>query len=109
MRVQPIVYVTNMDRAIAWYSILLAGSPTVASEQWTTFELGGGTLALHLTAEALPAGSVELSLVSEERLEAVAERASPTAEIEQQPFGRSLVVVDPDGTNIQVNEHRTKD
>lgn len=105
MKLQPIVYVTDMEKAIAWYSQLLRCEPDVAGGYWTTFTLEGGHLALHLTGEVLGAGSVELSLVVGESLEGVAARVTPHRGIADEAFGRSLVVQDPDGTLIQVNEH----
>lgn len=105
MQLQPIVYVTDMDKAIGWYALLLGTQPAMASEHWTSFDVAGGHLALHLTEETLGPGRVELSLVVDEPLEAVVERMEVHTGITEQPFGRSMVVADPDGTLIQVNEH----
>lgn len=105
MKLQPIVYVTDMDRAISWYSTLLEVEPANASSHWTTFAIGDGTLALHYNDVALPGGSVDLSLVAPAPLESVSDRVPGAGGIDEQPFGRSLVVIDPDGTKIQVNEH----
>jgi hypothetical protein len=85
---------------------LLGLAPANISEHWTSFDVGGGHLALHLTDEAdLGPGQVELSLVADEPLEAVADRVGGEVNIVDQPFGRSFVVTDPDGTKIQINEH----
>lgn len=105
MHLQPIVYVTDMAASTAWYGALLASEPAIASEHWTTFDCAGATLALHLSGDALSAGSVELSLVAEAPLEAVHGRVDGATAIIEQPFGRSFTVTDPDGTVIQVNEH----
>ncbi len=105
MKLQPIVYVTDMEKATAWYSQLLGREPDVGSGHWTTFPVGGAHLALHLNSEPLDAGSVELSLVVDERLEELASRIAPHRGIADEAFGRSLVMRDPDGTLIQVNEH----
>ncbi len=105
MKLQPIVYVTDMERSIAWYSALLDSQPAYASSHWTSFPVAGGTLALHLTDEAITSGGVELSLVTEVPLEAVQTRVEVSRGIADEAFGRSLVVHDPDGTSIQVNEH----
>lgn len=108
---QPIVYVTEMDRSISWYSTLLGTAPSFSSEHWSTFTLGDSTLALHDLDDpadrgSVDRGSVELSLVVDDSLEALRGRTGWDAAIEDQPFGRSLVYEDPDGTPIQVNEHR---
>ncbi len=111
MKLQTIVYVASMEDSIRWFSELLAVEPTVRSDHWTSFEVGGGYLALHLAGDGEDGddvggtGAVALSLVVDEPLEAVAERVAPTRPIADEPFGRSFVVTDPDGNRIQVNEH----
>lgn len=105
MQLQTIVYVNDMQRSIDWYSDVLGATPDVESEHWTSYTVGGATLALHLTDEAASPGSVELSLVATESLDTLAKRLTPHEEIQDQPFGRSFIVIDPDGTRIQVNEH----
>ncbi|MEM7323886.1 MAG: VOC family protein [Actinomycetota bacterium] len=105
MQLQPIVYVTDMDRAVGWYTTLVGVEPAMTSEHWTSFPVSGANLALHLTDERPTAGGVELSLVTDEPLETVLQRVDAAVGITEQPFGRSIVVVDPDGTRIQVNEH----
>lgn len=105
MQLQPIVYVTDMHRSIDWYATLLGVAPAQASDHWTTFSLGDATLALHLADDQSGPGSVELSLVATGSLEEVSSRTSRSSAIDEQPFGRSFIAVDPDGTRIQVNEH----
>lgn len=105
MRLQPIVYVTDMASSLGFYGRLLDALPAVTSEHWSTFDLDGATLALHLTDEATGAGMVELSLVADGPLEQTFERMVDPSPIVEQPFGRSFRVSDPDGTVIQVNEH----
>ena len=109
MQLQTIVYVTNMERSIAFYeqlgfSVAYRGGPV-----WTAFEGLDGVLALHLVEELPPAGRVAVSLVSSETLEEVLPTLSAagieSTPIESQPFGRSTIVHDPDGLAIQINEH----
>ncbi|MEM7275253.1 MAG: VOC family protein [Actinomycetota bacterium] len=105
MQLQPIVYVTDIARSTRWWTTLLDREPTMTSDAWTSFDLGGGHLALHHSDNAgAGGGSVELSLVAED-LEAVAARVPPTRPIRDEPFGRSLQVTDPDGLVVQVNQH----
>jgi predicted enzyme related to lactoylglutathione lyase len=111
MRLQPIVYVTDMDRAVAWYSAVLGVQPGYQSPAWTSLAVGDTTLGLHII-DVRPAQShVALSLVATEPLEDVMVRLEASGiavakPIATEDFGRSLVIVDPDGTAIQVNEHR---
>jgi hypothetical protein len=76
---------------------------------WTELRAGDGAiLALHgVASPPEPSGRLELALVAEQPLEQVEERCRnvlvrPTAD---EAFGRSLVIQDPDGLRIQVNEH----
>lgn len=108
MKLQPIVYVAKMESSIEWYSGLLGVTPDLVGGHWTTFPLGGGHLALHLAGSPTAAGAtggVELSLVVGEPLEQVVARVEPKRGIADEAFGRSLIVQDPDGNLIQVNEH----
>lgn len=108
MRLQPIVYVADMEASTSWYATLLGVEPDLSGGHWTTFPVGGGHLALHLADPSSgpgAAGGVELSLVVDEPLEQVAARLHPNREIADEAFGRSLIVRDPDGALIQVNEH----
>ena len=109
MQLQTIVYVTDMERSIGFYErlgfvVAYRGGPV-----WTAFQGRDGVLALHLVEE-LPAGSrVAVSLVADSSLESTVESLAAVgieaAPIEEQPFGRSTVVHDPDGLAIQINEH----
>jgi catechol 2,3-dioxygenase-like lactoylglutathione lyase family enzyme len=100
----PIVYVQDMDSSIAFYE-RLGFAPKSRGEMWSELAAGdGAVLALH-KAPADHVGRVELALVAEEPLERVAELVPPYRGIADEAFGRSLVVQDPDGMKIQVNEH----
>ena len=112
MRLMTIVYVTDMQRSRAFYEGLLPDA-TIISESpfWTELSVGGASLALHLT-EAIPGDRlwVELALAATDTLEQVEEDLrlagiEPARGIQDEAFGRSLVVRDPDGLPIQINEH----
>lgn len=110
MKLQPIVYTTNMDQAVAFYGAVLGTEPTYRSAMWTSFAVGDAALGLH-HVDALPEASRgELSLVATDALETVLARLAeagiaPKEGIREQPFGRSFLLVDPDGSPLQVNEH----
>lgn len=109
MQLQTIVYVSDMDRSVTFYEelgfvVAYRGGPV-----WTAFRGTDGVLALHLAEELPPPGRVALSLVSDAGLEDVVDRLAAAGieatAIEEQPFGRSTVIRDPDGLAIQINEH----
>ena len=112
MKLLPLVYVTDMDRSIDFYSKLLPASSIVTrSPYWTELQVGSATLALHLSASVDHAtDGMGLGLDAPSSLEGVVDQLansgiSPSSEICPQPFGRSLTVEDPDGLVIQINEH----
>ena len=110
MILMTIVYVTSMQRSRPFYE-RLGFTAINASEWWTELRAGdGAVLALHQAEESeLGAlGRIELALVAAERLEVVQQRLEGVAVPEgivTQPFGRSMIITDPDGLRIQINEH----
>ena len=110
MKLQPIVYTTDMDRAVAWYSAVLGSEPAYASETWTSISVGDATLGIHHVDARPEDAYLELSLVSDQPLESVVDRLESAGieiaePIREQPFGRSFLLRDPDGAPVQVNEH----
>ena len=109
MKLMPIVYVTDMDRSVAFYRAF-CDSIRSQSPMWTEFSIGDAGLALHYSA-SLPATSrLELSFVTAAPLEQVVsylkgQGVALEREITDEAFGRSIRVTDPDGLSIQVNEH----
>lgn len=111
MRLQPIVYTANMDRTVEWYRKVLDADPSYSSDVWTSIPVGDATLGIHLTANHVPESNVELSLIATESLESLTGRLAaagviPQRGIQDEAFGRSLVLEDPDGSLVQINEHR---
>lgn len=106
MILMPIVYVRDMDESVAFYERLGFEVDTQSrSQNWTELKAGeGAVLALH-SAEGGKAGRVELSMVAQLPLERLAEVASLARGIADEAFGRSIVLEDPNGLQIQVNEH----
>jgi predicted enzyme related to lactoylglutathione lyase len=107
---QPIVYSTDTAAAADWYEKVLGTPPGHRSDMWTTFPFGGAYLAIHQLEAPRERGRVEISLVATERLEDVLARLAaagiePAEGIVSQPFGRSFLLRDPDGSPVQVNEH----
>ena len=109
MQLQTIVYITDMERSIAFYEALGFAVAYRGGPVWTAFQGSDGVLALHLVEHLPEPGRVEVSLVADDPLEVVIGRLAgagiESTPIEEQPFGRSTVVRDPDGLAIQINEH----
>jgi catechol-2,3-dioxygenase len=112
VRIQPIIYTHDSDQSAAWYSEVLGVAPIYSSDVWTTFEVGGTILAIHrVDGDLAPESRVAISLVAEDSLETLIEGWSSSSVIEvlrgiqDETFGRSILLSDPDGTVIQVNEH----
>lgn len=112
MKLTPLVYVTDMDESIDFYTKLLPAATVISSSPyWTELQVGESTLALHHaetvdhTYDGMGLG-IDAS-TSLEQVVAHLETAGITSagEICSQPFGRSLTVEDPDGLVIQINEH----
>ena len=114
MKLIPLVYVTDMDRSISFYTRLLPAAKIVTSSPaWTELRVGEATLALHIAETVDHEGDgMGLGLDAPTKLEDVLSLLggagiSPSGEICSQPFGRSVSVTDPDGLIIQINEYST--
>jgi catechol 2,3-dioxygenase-like lactoylglutathione lyase family enzyme len=117
MYLMPIVYVSDVQRSLAFYRGLgLRPRPGIDPVYWAELTLGDATLALHKAADGSatgtgPAGTVDLCFLACEPLDDLVARwaaaeIAPSRGIKEEPFGRSVQVRDPDGLVIQVNEHR---
>ncbi|MDX2343526.1 MAG: VOC family protein [Acidimicrobiia bacterium] len=112
MKLLPLVYVTDMDRSVDFYSKLLPASSIVTtSPYWTEMQVGNASLALHISELVDHANDgMGLGLDAATPLEDVVVHLNEVGirtagEICAQPFGRSVTVADPDGLVIQINEH----
>ena len=107
MILMPIVYVRDMDESVAFYERLgFEVDIQARSQMWTELKAAdGAVLALHAAEDGYAPGRVELSMIAEQPLEAVAGLAPPASGIADEAFGRSLILEDPNGLQIQVNEH----
>jgi len=112
LKLIPLVYVTDMDRAISFYTRLLPAAQIVTSSPaWTELKVGEATLALHITETVDHDGDgMGLGLDAPTKLEEVLQLLdeagiAASGEICSQPFGRSVSVTDPDGLIIQINEY----
>lgn len=105
-----IVYVTNMERSLTFYKALGCVSKNEGG-YWSELRMGETALALHLT-DKLPNDGlwVGLAMTAHKPLEEIISTLKAaglviTNEIADEAFGRSLIIRDPDGLGIQINEH----
>lgn len=105
-----IVYVTDMQRALVFYKALGCTSRNEGN-YWSEMRMGNTALALHLT-DTLPKDGlwVGLAMTAHQPLEEIVAKLTTsgiavTNEIADEAFGRSLIIRDPDGLGIQINEH----
>lgn len=109
MQLQTVVYVTDMERSIAFYEHLGFEVDYRGGPVWTAFKGADGILALHTVEEVPGPGRIALGLVADRPLEqiidAMAGHNIAVGAIETQSFGRSVNLRDPDGLLVQVNEH----
>ena len=113
------IFVSDMQRAVAFYRDVLGLPLRFESPQWTEFETGGATLALHPSADAadmmddpdgVPAGRCRPGLAVPDldafhhRMEEKNVRCvQPPTELHGACIARYL---DPDGLCISVGEER---
>lgn len=114
MRPMPIVYVTNMDASLAWYRRAVPGADVVStSPYWSELRSDGASFALHITDGVTPGTQLGLAFTATRPLETVvadwkAGGIVPSRGIADEAFGRSVVITDPDGLSIQINEHEAE-
>ena len=103
MILMPILYVRDMDASLAFYEGL-GFEVRSRSPMWSELAAGdGAVLALHGEVDG-NAGRIELALGADD-LEPLVGRDDVARGIADEAFGRSLVLRDPNGSAIQVNEH----
>lgn len=114
LKLMPIVYVREMARSLDFYLALgLQADYAQRDGVWSSLKAGDASLGLHVLDPLPPLQEIDrvaLALVSDGPLEALVERLeaqgiAPARGIRQETFGRSLLLRDPDGLLLQVNEH----
>ena len=111
-----IVFVSNMDRSIAFYRDILGYPLKHQSHKWSELDAGGITLALHLadaadhghTHATTPAGHCQLGLsvpnLDKFHAAMVAKGVACTQPPREEHFGKLAIYADPDGMPISVAE-----
>jgi catechol 2,3-dioxygenase-like lactoylglutathione lyase family enzyme len=102
-----IKFVADMDRAIAFHRDVLGLSLRFQSPEWSEFETGQTTLALHPASTENPAGVVELGFATEDLAGFYDCRDSLGVEFTQPPRPMHGVEIarirDPDGAETSVS------
>jgi lactoylglutathione lyase len=111
-----IIFVSDMDRSVAFYRDVLGFPVRQQSHKWTELDTGETTLALHL-AEAgehahshatMPAGHCHIGLTVPDLDAFHAEMVAKSVKCLQQPkkedFGSLAIYADPDGLPFSVSE-----
>ncbi|MCB9779698.1 MAG: VOC family protein [Alphaproteobacteria bacterium] len=109
------VHVSDMDRAVAFYRDQLGLTLRFASPDWTEFETGSTTLALHGGAEGqrppgTPAGSVGLGFAVDDLDAACTRLQAAGVRFVMPPTDRAgegirlAIAIDPDGTSLSFSQ-----
>lgn len=102
-----IKFVRNMDQAVAFYRDKLGLEPRFESPEWSEFQTGETTLALHPATDANPAGGVELGFAADNLGEFYARRSELGIEFTREPeemHGVHIAQIrDADGAHVSVS------
>lgn len=111
-----IVFVSDMDKSVAFYRDVLGFPVKHQSHKWTELDTGGTTLALHLadaaghshTHATMPASHCHVGLtvsdVATFHKEMVAKGVHCVQPPKKQDFGTLAIYADPDGLPFSVSE-----
>jgi len=111
-----IVFVSDMDKSIAFYRDVLGFPLTHHSHKWTEFDAGGIILALHLadaadhthTHATTPAGHCQIGLTVSDldafHTEMIDKGVKCIQPPKEEHFGKLAVYADPDGLPLSVAE-----
>ena len=102
-----IEYVADMDRAASFYRDQLGLTLRFQTPEWTEFETGTTTLALHIASAAHPAGALEMGFNVPDIHQFYGEATAKGVEFASPPvaekFGTFARLKDSEGTTITVS------
>jgi catechol 2,3-dioxygenase-like lactoylglutathione lyase family enzyme len=102
-----IKFVADMDRALAFYRDTMGLAVKFATPEWSEFDTGDVTLALHPASEASPAGRVEIGFSTENLAQIYADQAAAGVEFIEAPrleHGTLLSrIVDSEGAGLSLS------
>ena len=111
-----IVFVSDMDRSVAFYRDVLGFPVKHQSHKWTELGTGETTLALHLadvvepmhTHAIIPAGHCQIGLTVSDldafHVEMVGKGVKCLQPPRKEDFGSLAIYADPDGLSFSVSE-----
>jgi predicted enzyme related to lactoylglutathione lyase len=100
-------FVADMERAVAFYGDVVGLKLRFQSPDWSEFDTGETTLALHLATAEHPAGSTGIGFMSED-LDGFVEKSSGAGVTFTQPptsqqWARIARFLDCDGAEVSVS------
>jgi catechol 2,3-dioxygenase-like lactoylglutathione lyase family enzyme len=102
-----IKFVADMDKALAFYRDTMGLTVRFATTEWSEFDTGDVTLALHPASQANPAGRVEIGFSTENLAQIYAERAAAGVEFVEAPrleHGALLSrILDSEGAGVSLS------
>ena len=109
MQLMPILYPSNMVDAVHFYRAL-GLNPTKQGNLWSELEVGDARLGLQSADPFVRGEKIQIVLVSRKPLEEVIKQLSDSGisiktKISDEAYGRSLLLHDPDGNPIMINEY----
>lgn len=107
MKILTIRYSSDLSRAEKFYELLgLKLNADTSSPVWRDMQAGAGSVAIHPKTDDSP--EFEFSLETAEKLEEVQARlvsgGFEPGVIDAEEHGRYLLIVDPDGIQLRINE-----
>jgi hypothetical protein len=109
MQLMSIVYPSNMGAALNFYRAI-GLTPTKQGNLWSELEVGDARLGLQSADPFVRGEKVNLVLISRKPLEEVIQRLAANGikvpgKITDEAYGRSLLLHDPDGNVLMINEY----
>jgi predicted enzyme related to lactoylglutathione lyase len=109
MQLMSIIYASNMGDALRFYHGI-GLRPTKQGNLWSELELGDAHLGIQAGDPFVRGEKIQLVLISRKPLEEVIKQLSANGNIVQskitdEAYGRSLLLHDPDGNPIMINEY----
>lgn len=109
MKLLAVRYCTNLEQAELFYTALELHLDEIASSPvWRQMDSSGGVFALHPKECAESTASFEVCFETEQKLETIQQKVADAGfnpgHIVVEEYGRHLLLVDPEGFQVRINE-----